>query len=267
MLIRVRHVTLYRYAEPVKYSVQRLHLSPPSFGGQRVRSWRIEAPGIDAALAYQDAFGNLTHVVSQTGMHEEVTVTAEGEVETEDRAGVVSDLPSPVPEAVFLRATPATMASPGIMAVAAEAARFEGLERLHALMSAVRSRIDYRIGTTHAHTTAAEALEEGMGVCQDHAHVYIAALRHLGVPARYVSGYMVVDPGGAAAEASHGWAEALVPGLGWVGFDVANVICPTDRYVRVAAGPDARSVAPVTGARLGGAGEALAVSLDVLEAQ
>jgi transglutaminase-like putative cysteine protease len=267
MLITVRHVTRYRYAEPVKYSVQRLHLTPPSFGGQRVRAWRIEAPGIETALAYHDAFGNLTHLISQTGPHEEVTVTAIGEVETEDRAGVVSDLPSPVPEAVFLRATTATRTSPGIIAIAAEAARYDGLERLHALMSAVRSRIDYRIGMTHAHTTAAEALEEGMGVCQDHAHVFIAALRHLGVPARYVSGYMVVDPAGAAAEASHGWAEALVPGLGWVGFDVANVICPTDRYVRLAAGPDSRSVAPVTGARLGGADEALAVSLDVMEAQ
>ena len=267
MLIRVRHVTRYRYAEPVKYSVQRLHLSPPSFRGQHVRSWRIEAPGIDTALAYRDAFGNLTHVVSQSGLHEEVTVIASGEVETEDCAGIVSDLPAVVPEAVFLRATPATAANPAIMAVAAEAARYQGLERLHALMSAVRTRIDYRLGSTHAHTTAAEALEEGVGVCQDHAHVYIAALRHLGVPARYVSGYMVVDQGGAAAEASHGWAEAFAPDLGWVGFDVANVICPTDRYVRVAAGPDARAVAPVTGARLGGTGEALAVSLDVLEAQ
>ena len=216
MLIHVRHVTRYRYAEPVKYSVQRLHLTPPSFGGQRVRAWRIEAPGIETALAYHDAFGNLTHLISQTGPHEEVTVTAIGEVETEDRAGVVSDLPSPVPEAVFLRATTATRTSPGIIAIAAEAARYDGLERLHALMSAVRSRIDYRIGMTHAHTTA---------------------------------------------------AEALVPGLGWVGFDVANVICPTDRYVRLAAGPDSRSVAPVTGARLGGADEALAVSLDVMEAQ
>lgn len=267
MLIRVRHVTRYRYAEPVKYSVQRLHLSPPSFRGQRVRAWRIEAPGIDTALAYRDAFGNLTHVVSQSGLHDEVTVIAAGEVETEDRAGVVGDLPAPAPEAVFLRATPATTANPAIMAVAAEAARHQGLERLHALMSAVRSRIDYRIGSTHAHTTAAEALEEGVGVCQDHAHVFIAALRHLGVPARYVSGYMVVDPGGAVAEASHGWAEAFVRDLGWVGFDVANVICPTDRYVRVAAGPDARAAAPVTGARIGGAGEALAVSLDVMEAQ
>jgi transglutaminase-like putative cysteine protease len=131
----------------------------------------------------------------------------------------------------------------------------------------VRARIDYAIGSTHAHTTAAEALEEGRGVCQDHAHVYIAALRCLGVPARYVSGYMVVEAGGTTAEASHGWAEALVPGLGWVGFDVANVICPTDRYVRVASGPDARAAAPVMGTRLGGAGEALSVTLDVMEAQ
>jgi transglutaminase-like putative cysteine protease len=95
-------------------------------------------------------------------------------------------------------------------------------------------------------TTAEAALTAGRGVCQDQAHVFIAGARALGIPARYVSGYLLID-GREEQEAGHGWAEGFVDGLGWIGFDIANEICPDDRYVRVASGRDYRDAAPVKG--------------------
>ena len=104
------------------------------------------------------------------------------------------------------------------------------LEGLHALMAEIHARVAYEIGATHAHTTAAEAFADGRGVCQDHAHIFIAAARAVGIPARYVTGYLVTGQG-ASSTAAHAWAEALVPDLGWVGFDPANCQVP-DRQLR-----------------------------------
>jgi transglutaminase-like putative cysteine protease len=133
-------------------------------------------------------------------------------------------------------------------------------------MAALHGRVAYELGATHAHTTAAQAFEDGRGVCQDHAHIFIGMARHLGIPSRYVTGYLVTGDG-QDATASHAWAEALVPGLGWVGFDAANGVCPTDHYVRVAGGIDAASVAPVRGTRRGGSTEAMTVSVSVQTAE
>jgi len=264
MQLKVRHTTHYRYRIPASYAVQRLLLTPLDFGSQKVRSWTIEAPGIAKALSYRDAFGNVVHVVTSRGTIEEVTVVAHGIVETSDAAGVVRGLANPMPETVFLRRTKATSLSPEIAAMA-DAARQGGgdmIAQLHALMHDIRERIAYEIGATTAHTTAAEALAEGRGVCQDHAHVFLAAARHMGLPARYVTGYIVTGDG-ESATASHAWAEVLIPTLGWTGFDASNGICPTEQYVRVAAGLDAAGVAPVMGSRRGGEAETMAVEVNV----
>jgi len=133
------------------------------------------------------------------------------------------------------------------------------------LMATVRDRIAYEVGATGAHTLAAEALAEGRGVCQDHAHVFIAAARSADVPARYVNGYLHL-PAAARAEAHHAWAEAWIDDLGWVGFDPANGICPNEHYVRLACGLDAASAAPIRGSRRGGANETLDVSVEVQQA-
>ena len=105
-------------------------------------------------------------------------------------------------------------------------------------------------------------MAEGCGVCQDHAHIFIGAARMLGIPARYVSGYLMMDDR-IDQEAGHGWAEAHVAGLGWVAFDVSNGISADARYVRVATGCDYREAAPVTGISYGDGDSALAVSLAV----
>jgi transglutaminase-like putative cysteine protease len=133
-------------------------------------------------------------------------------------------------------------------------------------MGEIHDKVAYEVGTTDAHTTAAEAFVDGRGVCQDHAHILIGAARSLGIPARYVTGYLVTGEG-ASSTAAHAWAEALVPDLGWIGFDPANCKCPTEHYVRVAGGIDAAGVTPIRGSRRGGNAERMRVEVRVEIAQ
>jgi transglutaminase-like putative cysteine protease len=143
-----------------------------------------------------------------------------------------------------------------------DADRENSVEYLHALSEAVREAIAYEAGVTDVSTTAEQALTLGQGVCQDHAHVFISAGRLLDIPMRYVGGYLHID-GQTEQDAGHGWAEAHIAGLGWVGFDVSNVISPDERYVRVATGCDYRDAAPITGFAQGAGDMQLHVQLTV----
>ena len=129
-------------------------------------------------------------------------------------------------------------------------------------MATIADRVAYTVGATNSGTTAEEALLQGTGVCQDHTHIFTAAARLLGFPARYVSGYLMMNDRLDQA-ATHAWAEAHVDDLGWVAFDVANGISADERYVRVATGRDYRDAMPVSGIRLGQAEEQLAVHITV----
>jgi transglutaminase-like putative cysteine protease len=281
MLIHVSHVTRYAYAEPVSYSVQSLRLTPAPFQGQRIVQWRVDVPGCGKPLEFRDGFGNTVQLVAVSAVHRELVVQASGTVETKDTNGVVQGLAKSIPPRVFLKETALTKADAAIRDLAKSVEGKDRLATTHALSSAIRDRIEYAKGHTGAHTSAAEALADGKGVCQDHAHVFIAAARTLGFPARYVTGYLLQEvdkpdtiegePGSAQnappSEAPHAWAEVWVEALGWVGFDVANRVCPTDRYVRLATGLDAGSAAPVVGSRRGGAGETLDVTVTVQQQQ
>jgi transglutaminase-like putative cysteine protease len=267
MRLSVRHETHYDYDTPLAYSAQRLHLWPVDFAAQKTVSWAISAPGFDRALAYTDGFGNRVHMITFGDIDGPVSIVAEGVVDVADNAGLVKGLNCAAPDAVFLRQTKSTTATASIRALADK--QFAGrslLEGLHALMAEIHGRVAYELGATHAHTTAAEAFADGRGVCQDHAHIFAAACRAAGIPARYVTGYLVTGQG-ASSTAAHAWAEALVPDLGWVGFDPANATCPTENYVRVAAGLDAAGVAPIRGSRRGGSGERMRVEVRVEIAQ
>ena len=262
MLISVRHITRYRYAEPVSYSIQSLRLTPQSFQGQRVLDWQVLAAGARPALASRDGCGNLVHLITVNARHEELVIEAAGTADTRDCNGVVAGLVEVAPPRVFLRETAQTRPDAAIRALAEAVKDKDALDKLHALVGAVRDRVEYVPGATGTHTSAAEALADGKGVCQDHTHIYIAAARTLAIPARYVTGYLVL--GGESTQAAHhAWAEAWVESLGWVGFDVANRICPTDGYVRLACGLDAGYAAPIVGSRRGGQSEAIEVSVTV----
>ena len=135
---------------------------------------------------------------------------------------------------------------------------------LHELMERVRTRVAYKTGVSTVDTTAAEALARGAGVAQDEAHIFIACCRRLGVPARYISGYLRNDdPELQVGRTSHSWAEAWVPGLEWVGFDPANAISPRGDSLRVAVGLDYHDAAPVSGRRVGFGGAKMSVEAEV----
>jgi transglutaminase-like putative cysteine protease len=284
MLISVRHVTRYVYAEPVSYTVQSLRLTPAPFAGQRVVDWHVRVPGCDAPLQFRDGFGNTVHLVTLSTRHSELVIEAGGTVDTKDTNGVVTGVGKAIPPRVFLKETPQTRPDAAIRDLAASVPEQDQIVRLHALAGAIHDRVEYVKGSTNAHTEAAQALADGRGVCQDHAHIFIAAARTLAIPARYVTGYLLmhnnghdngsdvseeeVEPAEAdPAEAHHAWAEAWVESLGWVAFDVANRVCPTERYVRLACGLDATYAAPIVGSRRGGADEKLEVSVAVQQQQ
>lgn len=262
MLISIEHITRYTLAEPASYTIQCLRLTPPSFEAQQVTSWSVEMPQIEDAVRFRDCYGNIAQLVAISEPHSEIEIAARGVVETRDRAGVARGVVDIAPHRVYLRDTPRTMPDEAIKDLAESVASDDTIERMHKLMDEIHRRVDYVIGATHAHTSASEALSEGQGVCQDHAHIFISAARLMGIPARYVNGYFVTDSD-EPSEAHHAWAEVWIDGIGWIGFDPANEVCPTERYVRLACGLDAAAAAPIRGTRRGGSDEVLDVTVEV----
>ncbi len=262
MQLRIVHRTRYAYDNPVGYALQRVRATPVAGQTQRVIDWTLAFEGGREELRYTDHHGNDTRLLSVGGGVSEIVVTASGTVETSDTAGVIGMQYGFAPLWLFLRQTPLTQAGEGVASLADGIEGRDTLERLHAVTAVIAERVAYRAGATNVATTAEEALAIGEGVCQDHAHLFLAAARHLKVPARYVSGYLHLDAGGDQA-AMHAWAEAHVDGLGWVGFDPANGISPDARYVRVATGLDYRDAMPVSGIRAGQSREELAVHITV----
>jgi len=266
--IRIDHATRYDYARPSRFIVQMLRLTPSSSDGQQVRDWRVETD-VDARLRRsEDAFGNIVHSLYTEQSTPTLTVRVTGEVATADTGGVLKGVRERLSPLVFLRDTSLTQADKPMRSFAKLAAG-EGpsLDRLHRLMGGVNQRIAFEIGATDASHTAAEAFALGRGVCQDHAQIFIACARTVGIPARYVSGHLCRSDGVIEQEAAHAWAEAWVEDLGWVGFDPANGVCPHERYVRIAAGLDSLGAAPIRGTSYGGGPGSLSVKLSVRPVQ
>ncbi|WP_019645983.1 transglutaminase family protein [Novispirillum itersonii] len=267
MRLHIRHETRYRLDHPARRSVQYLRLTPRLDRCQQVLRWTITGP--ETIAPWTDGFGNRVHVASEGEAHDELLFTVDGEIETMDTCGILP-LDDGLPPMMFLRDTPRTRADDAVIALAGEAAGSaekppviapgDEVPTLHRLMGLVADRVTYRAGHTDVGTTAAEVLQHGFGVCQDHAHLFIACSRALGIPARYVSGYLWSDH---TEMASHAWAESWVKGLGWVSFDPANRQSATDAYVRLAVGFDYADACPVTGVRAGGGDEALDVSVTI----
>ncbi|MEI8145511.1 MAG: transglutaminase family protein [Alphaproteobacteria bacterium] len=270
MRIRIAHETTYLYDEPATGVIQTLRMTPRSFDGHYVANWHIDVDQDCKLEPHEDAFGNLTHTFTLTGKVDRLTVRAEGLVETSDTNGIVRGSLEKFPPALFLRETGLTATDPAIRAYAdaiREKAGGEPLATLHALMGAVHADFVYDKAPTQSTTTAEEAFALKRGVCQDFAHVFIACARHLGLPARYVGGYYLDGGTIATQDAGHGWAEAFVDGLGWIGFDPANDVCPTWNHIRVAVGLDYLGAAPVRGTRYGGGAETMSVSVQVDQAR
>lgn len=263
MRLKVSHTTRYSYDKPVEYALQQVRLTPQTGTQQEVIDWNLAVEGGEIETSYRDHFGGIVHLVSTARNCQAIAITAEGEVETIDTAGVYGKGRGSTPLWYFERSTPLTRPGEGIRALSQPLVESsDKLEALHALSSAILAAVPYISGATYAETSAEDALLGGSGVCQDHAQIFSAAARAAGMPARYVSGYLMMDDR-VEQDASHAWAEVHLDGLGWVGFDVSNSICPDARYIRLAVGLDYKDAAPISGLRVGDAHEEMLVSLQV----
>ena len=268
MRLSIRHTTRYRFDTPVIHALQRLRLTPKETQGQEILEWEMEYENAHEELTYEDQHHNTTTLVGVEPETTEVTITCRGKVDTHDHAGVIGRHAGHLPLWSFLSQTRLTRPGPGMKKLVADLEKHEGerLDMLHELSRSTLDHVEYQIGKTNWNTTAEEAYAAKNGVCQDHAHIFIGAARALDVPARYVSGYLMMNDR-IEQEATHAWAEAYVEGLGWVGFDISNGISPDERYVRVATGRDYRDASPVTGISFGNTSQVLEVDVEVEQQQ
>lgn len=254
MRLTIEHHTQYVYTTPVNYTIQQLRLTPQSGFGQHVKYWDIKVQG--QMHEFEDAFGNTTHTLVVDTPHTELSMTVVGEVETG-----VNDYSQEqtLPLTIYLRDTPLTLADAAIKDFAMAFKQKPIDDLMHALVE----KVGYIPGATEVTTTAIEAFRLEQGVCQDHAHVFIACCRSLGYPARYVSGYLFTQDGSLMQ--SHAWVDVWFDSA-WQSIDVSNGCHAGETYVRLATGLDYRTASPVTGMRSGGGIEGMATSVVVNQA-
>lgn len=265
MQLNIRHETHYTYTLPLAYTIQQLHLTPRVESQQHVLSWQLSTPG--HVHAYTDAYGNLSHMMTMNTPHQALSIVANGVIETTtpDRGRVQNgDMLSPL---IFTVPTRLTAATPGILELAASCLPDgKAMTRdVMCLAEHIFGAVRYQSGATAVDTTASDALALGQGVCQDHAHLFLACCHAHGIPARYVSGY--IDPKNSDHAASHAWVDAWVEDKdysGWVSIDVTHARMMTDAYCRLAIGRDYDSAAPVRGMRRGGGTESLSVDVQIV---
>ncbi len=303
MRICVAHETVYRYDAPCTGVIQTLRLTPRNHAGQYVVNWRIDVSADCRLESVEDAFGNIAHAFSLAGPVSELRLLIDGEVEVQDTAGVVRGAVERFPPSLFLRETALTRPDEAILAYAAQFSpptSATTLPTLHNLLARIHQDFAADDGVAYpaadsaadadtsaaasaapAIAAAADAFKAGRGQSRDLAHIFITVARALGVPARFVAGYVRrsddalvkadhTASSGVGNKAAYGmsdaWVEARVPDIGWIGFDPANGVCPTDQYIRVAIGLDHLGAAPVRGAHYGVTREDVETKLEVTQA-
>ena len=258
MRFEITHNTDYHYEDPVSYLIQLLRLTPRSDAGQTVINWHIGAP--TRLHAQIDAFGNHTHLLTLNQATKQLLIEVRGTVEVNEDASsnrrpAKNSRISPL---IFTQATRYTTADAELNAFAQPFAQPNGMlseDNALRLMQAVHERIQYVSGVTTVQTTAPQAFAQAQGVCQDQAHVFLAAARAIGIPARYVSGYL--NTGDIGHLASHAWVDVYTDRHEWLSLDITHNCITDGRHCRLAIGRDYDSAAPVRGSRMGGGFEAL----------
>ena len=257
----ITHVTHYRYTAPVNYSIQTLRLTPRDDEHQRVLRWNIEAPGhLDKQV---DAYGNITHTLTLNQPHTDIALRVSGQVLVAPLTrGVLGSEDSRLPVHAYCVPTPLTQADETIQQFA-RAVLPNGLttsDDILTLAAAIHERVAYEPGTTDVTTAADQVLALGHGVCQDHAHLFLACVRGLNVPARYVSGYLYTT---AEHAASHAWADVWLSDVGWTSVDITNSQFASECHCRLAVGRDYDSASPVRGVRTRRGAESMEITVQV----
>jgi transglutaminase-like putative cysteine protease len=281
MIYRLRHATIYEYAEPVVLGTHFMHLLPRERPGQVIKEAALEIyPAPDNRRNEVDHFGNFTTSVSLTLVHKQFRVELAATVEVKQPAPPTH---SPRWEAIaasaillpdiaeFCLASP--LAQPtGEISTYSTVSFHPGRPILAALLELnerIWTDMTYKPGVTNTSTTAMQTLKTRLGVCQDYAHLMIACLRALGLPARYVSGYLRTSPPAGqvkrrGADQSHAWIAAWCGAdIGWVDFDPTNNLLVSDEHVTLAWGRDFQDVSPLRGIILGGGRHSLRVNVDL----
>ena len=244
MKLTIRHLLTLPLGAPSR-SVAHLLLTPSVTAQQKVEQWSISMPGMEGASTFRDGFGNRAHLVTQVRPDSEITIAVTGRIEMIDKAGILGRLDHDPMPAVFRRATAATAVDPALLADLARDAGRIGI--LHELMSRTHEMATRELepsgrqsqsqGEAGTEAGQLQSQEERGAVdsATDAAQAFVGAVRALGIPARFVRGYLFED-GNAEV---HCWAEAWDDGLGWIGFDPRLNLCPTTGHIRIACGLDA----------------------------
>jgi transglutaminase-like putative cysteine protease len=256
MKLEIVHGTRYRYSGPIAETVMEVRLRPMDGNGQRCLEFELDISSGLEPRAYRDGYGNNVLYFNLVRPHTKLSVTSRSVVET----GVDLD-EDPGEELVhdFLRYRSPVKDVPGIHELASRhpiadpTSRAAVEEALDQLTLAISRDFAYDRAVTNVYSAVDEVLELKAGVCQDFAHLFIAVARAMGVPARYVSGYIHAPRGSGVGTASHAWAEAWVPSRGWVGYDATHPVRTSDHHVRLAVGRDYSDAAPTRGIYVGSA--------------
>jgi transglutaminase-like putative cysteine protease len=283
----IRHVTRFSYTSPVSECVMEIRMRPATFGPQRCLQFEVDVAPRARVFAYRDFLGNWVHHFDIPRRHTQLAITA--------RAQVQVDTPVVLPAAMdgdawrevdawavtgehwdFRQPSHFAAWSPALLAFVETLGplhrrQADPLSTARAVMHAVHEGFAYAPNSTRVDSPIDEALASRRGVCQDFTHVLLASLRRVGLPCRYVSGYIAPRPAGegpdASAIATHAWAEVLLPQIGWVGLDPTHDVTAGPRHVRVAIGRDYADVPPTRGTFKGTTESTLAVSVEVTPAE
>jgi transglutaminase-like putative cysteine protease len=264
MKLEIVHSTRYRYSGPIAETVMEVRLRPMDGNGQRCLDFDLDVSSGIEPRTYTDGYGNNVHYFNLVRPHTRLIVTSRSVVETglERDADAGEELVhdflryrSPVKDVLGVR----ELAGRHPVADLGSGPAVE--QALDELTLTISREFTYDRAVTDVYSAVDEVLELRAGVCQDFAHLFIAVARAMGVPARYVSGYIHAPGGAGASSASHAWAEGWVPGRGWVGFDATHPVRTSENHVRVAVGRDYSDAAPTRGIYVGSATGSMAVGV------
>ena len=276
----IRHLTKFVYSKAVSESVMEVRMHPRSDSNQRCLTFSLSVSPRCRVFSYRDHLSNNVHHFDIPGQHGQLVIVAESLVEYQPLADIPSflapdawrELDTMVAEGDYwemLLPSEFACPTPALERLAAELdvrRRDDPMMLLREINDRLYDYFSYSPRTTRVDSPIDEAIESRQGVCQDFAHIMITLVRQLGIPCRYVSGYLYHRQGDrdrSTSDATHAWVEALLPHLGWVGFDPTNALVAAERHIRTALGRDYADVPPTKGIFLGRTESDLYVAVQV----